>query len=91
MAVMTCCRETRVAKNREEGIHGSQGKEVEIEKEGQEGCGEKEDRCEALRAEAQIRREEKEGCAKEGSEEEIGAEEARRTCTRSGATGRTRS
>ncbi|MGB9370012.1 MAG: hypothetical protein WCE79_28800, partial [Xanthobacteraceae bacterium] len=78
--------------NREEVDHGSQGKgeEVEIEKEGQEGCGEKEDWREALRVEEKIRCQEKEGCAKESAgEKEILAKESRtaKTKTRSEAGG----
>src|ERR1051325_5457468 len=64
--------------NREEGIHGSQGEEVEIEKEGQEVGSKKEGGCEALRAEEKIRREEKGGCAEEiCCQKEICAQEIR--------------
>ncbi|MEJ0075435.1 MAG: hypothetical protein WDO17_08285 [Alphaproteobacteria bacterium] len=82
----------KVAMNREEVDHGSQGKsqEVEIEKEGQEGCGEEEDGRETLRAEEKIRSKEKEGCTEESSgKKEIRAEEAGTAETRS-KTGRTK-
>lgn len=64
--------------NRGEADHGSQGEEVEIQKEGQEGCGEKEDGCEAVRPKAQVSREEKESSAEESrAEEKICTEEIR--------------
>ena len=66
--------------NRGEADHGSQGEEIEIkiEKESQEGCGEKEDGCEAVRPKAQVSREEKESSADESSaEEKICTEEIR--------------
>jgi len=64
--------------NREEVDHGSQGKEVEIEEEGQEGCGEKEDRREALRAEEKVRCQEKERRGeKESRTEEVGSAKTR--------------
>ena len=63
--------------NREEVDHGSQGKEVEVKEESQEGCCEKEDRRESLRAEEKIPGKEKEGCTEESTgEKEIRAEEA---------------
>ena len=76
--------------NREEVDHGSQGKgeEVEIKKEGQEGGGEKEDRCEALRAEEKIPSKEKESCTEESTgEKEISTEEDGTAKTHSEAAG----
>jgi|SRR4051794_10611206 hypothetical protein len=67
--------------NREEVDHGcspEESKKVEIEKEGQESYGEKEDRPEALHVEEKVRRKEKEGRAEEsGRQEEVSAEEVR--------------
>src|SRR6185503_4551264 len=77
MRRLTTCRRTKVAMNREEVDHGSQGEEIEIEKESQEGGSEKEkNRCEALRADEKVCCEEEESSAEESSsEEEICAEE----------------
>ena len=76
-AVITCCRKL-LAMNREEGIHGSQGEEIEIEEEGQEG-GEEEIHDAALRSEEKGWREKEKGRTEEsGSEEEkIRSEEGR--------------
>jgi hypothetical protein len=69
--------------NRGEANHGSQSEEIEIKEEGQEGRGEKEIGCEALRAEEEVRCKEKEDCAEESAgEKEIRSEENRGTKTR---------
>jgi hypothetical protein len=76
-AVIMCCRKL-LAMNREEGIHGSQGEEVEIEEESQKG-GEEEIRGAALRSEEKGWRQEEKGRTEEsGSEKEkIRSEEGR--------------
>jgi len=73
-----------VAMNCEEVDHGSQGEEVEIEEEGEEGCAEKEIRGAPLRTKEKVVRKEEERCAEEscgeeeGRTQEIRAEKARR-------------
>jgi hypothetical protein len=84
-AVITCCRKL-LAMNREEGIHGSQGEEVEIEEESQEG-GEEEIRRAALRSEEEgCRKKEKGRTEESGSKQEkICSEESR--CEEAGSAG----
>src|SRR5437762_5279111 len=74
--------------NREEVDHGcspEESEKVEIEKEGQESCGEKEDGPEALLVEEKVHRKEKEEgrTQKSSREEKISAEEvsAEEICT----------
>src|SRR6187401_2412292 len=73
MRRLTTCRRTKVAMNREEVDHGSQGEEIEIEKESQEGGSEKEkNRREALCAEEKV------CCEEEDCAEEVGRKEGSR-------------
>jgi hypothetical protein len=74
-AVITYGRKL-LAMNREEGIHGSQGEEIEIEEESQEECGEEEIRRAPLRSEKKGRRKKEKGRTEESrGEEEIRSEE----------------
>ena len=81
--------------NREEEVdHGcsQEGKEIEIEKEGQESCTEKEESSAALQSEAQVRGKEESGAEEEirsqeeGRGEEAGSAESASSCARRAGT-----